>query len=57
MIPRITIIAGILFIAVLGFHLEQAKVIEKIGEFTRKRTKFGDVYLHREHEEGEEVVL
>jgi hypothetical protein len=57
MIPRITVIAGILFIAVLGFHLEQAKVIEKVGEFTRKRTKFGDVYLHREHEEGEEVVL
>ena len=38
--------------AALGFHLESAKIIEKLGDAVKKRTKFGDVYLHREHKDG-----
>lgn len=40
---------AILVTVVAGFHLEKAKVIGKVGQFLRKQTKFGDVYLHREH--------
>jgi hypothetical protein len=43
------IVLGILLAFVSGFHLEKAKVIGKVGDFLRKKTKFGDVYLHREH--------
>ena len=32
---------------VVGFHLQSAKIIEKIGDAVKKRTKFGDLYLHR----------
>lgn len=46
------IVLGILLSIVAGFHLEKAKVIGTVGNFLRKRTKFGDVYLHREHEDG-----
>ena len=34
-------------VAVSGFHLKEARVMEKVGDFLRKKTKFGDVYLHR----------
>jgi hypothetical protein len=49
------ILVGCLMVTVLNFHLNGAEVIEKVGDFMKKRTKFGDVYLHREHEDGEEV--
>ena len=51
-IMKIVIILGAVISIALTFHLEKAKVIDKEGEFNRKRTKFGDVYLHREYEDG-----
>jgi hypothetical protein len=50
-------VIGLLLVAAFGFHLNKAKVIGREGDFLRKRTRLGDVYLHREHDEGEEVVL
>jgi len=35
--------------AILASHLQSATVIGQVDNFLRKRTKFGDVYLHREH--------
>ena len=49
------IVAVCIVAVAVGFHLESAKVIEKVGDAVKKRTKFGDVYLHREHSDGEEV--
>ena len=36
-----------LVMVVVNFHLQTAKIIEKSGDFLKKRTRFGDVYLHR----------
>ena len=38
-----------LLLPALCFHLQEADVIGRVDNFLRKRTKFGDVYLHREH--------
>jgi hypothetical protein len=46
MIKKIFSIALLLAVS-FTFHLESAKVIEKVGDFLRKKTKFGDVYLHK----------
>lgn len=51
------ILLVLLFSVAISFHLEKAKVVGKVGEFLKKKTRFGDVYLHREHEDGEEVEL
>jgi hypothetical protein len=50
-------IVALLLVVSLGLQLKNAKVIEKVGDFMRKRTKFGEIFLHKEHQESEEVVL
>ena len=54
---KVIVLLAIVVASVLASHLHQAAVIGKVGDFLRKKTKFGDIYLHREHEHGEEVHL
>lgn len=51
MTKKLLLIALLLAIS-LAFHLKSAKVIEKVDDFLRKKTKFGDVYLHKETEDA-----
>lgn len=48
---------ALLCVIAVSFHLEKAKAIEKVGDFMRKRTKFGEIFLHKVHDDVEEVVL
>lgn len=45
---KVLIIALLLAVS-LGLQLKNAKVLEKVGDFMRKRTKFGEIFLHKEH--------
>lgn len=51
------LLLSVLLLLALTHDLSKAKVLGKVGDFLRKRTKFGDVFLHKEHEDSEEVVL
>lgn len=51
------LLISILLLLAFAHDLSKAKIIEKVGDFFRKRTKFGDVFLHKEHDDAEEVVL
>lgn len=48
LMSKVLIIALLLAIS-LGLQLKNAKVLEKVGDFMRKRTKFGEIFLHKEH--------
>lgn len=52
MIKTLILITLLISITV-SFHLKNAQVIGKVGDFLRKKTKFGDVYLHKDHEGSE----
>jgi hypothetical protein len=43
------LIIALLLVLSLGLQLKNAKVLEKVGDFLRKRTKFGEIFLHKEH--------
>lgn len=40
----------LLLATAFALDLAHSKVLGKVGDFLRKRTKFGDVFLHKEHE-------
>ena len=44
---RTIVLVALLIILSSAFELQKAKVIEKVGDFLRKKTKFGDVFLHK----------
>lgn len=50
---RVILILSLLLLVAFANDLSKAKIIEKVGDFLRKRTKFGEVFLHKEH--GDDV--
>ena len=54
---RTVLLLSVLLLLAFANDLGKAKVIERVGDFLRKRTKFGEIFLHKEHADVEEVVL
>lgn len=54
---RTVLLLSVLLLLAYANDFGKAKVIERVGDFLRKRTKFGEVFLHKEHADTEEVVL
>lgn len=45
---KLAVLISLLLIISLGMEFHKAKVLGKAGDFLRKRTRFGDIFLHKE---------
>lgn len=54
---RTVLLLSVLLLLVFANDLSKAKFVERVGDFLRKRTKFGEVFLHKDLGDYEEVVL
>lgn len=54
---RTALLLSLLLLLSFANDLGKAKLVERVGDFLRKRTKFGEVFLHKESGDYEEVVL
>jgi len=49
LMKQLVLVISLLILLTYSFDLQKAKVIEKVGDYLRKRTKFGEIFLHKEH--------
>jgi hypothetical protein len=54
---RTVLLLSVVLLLAFANDLGKAKFVERVGDFLRKRTKFGEVFLHKESGDYEEVVL
>lgn len=54
---RTVLLLSVLLLLAFANDLGKAKFVGRVGDFLRKRTKFGEVFLHKESGDYEEVVL
>lgn len=54
---RTVLLFSLLLLLALANDFSKAKVIGRVGDFLRKRTKFGEIFLHKDHGDTEEVIL
>ena len=54
---RTVLLFSLLLLLAFANDFSKAKVIERVGDFLRKKTKFGEIFLHKDHGDVEEVML
>jgi hypothetical protein len=54
---RSIVLLSVLLLLAFANDFSKAKLVGRVGDFLRKRTKFGEIFLHKEHADGDEVVL
>lgn len=57
LLMRTVLLFSLLLLLALANDFSKAKVIGRVGDFLRKRTKFGEIFLHKDHGDTEEVIL
>ncbi len=54
---KTVLLLSVLLLVAFANDFGKAKFVERVGDFLRKRTRFGEVFLHKEEGDYEEVVL
>jgi hypothetical protein len=54
---RTVLLLSVLLLLAFANDFRKATLVGRVGDFLRKRTKFGEVFLHKEVGDYEEVVL